>query len=145
MKREKRPIVAAGLAVLLLGGLAAGADAAGIAYTGTGATAGTNTGNLNIGRQFSVTGTGITLRDLGVWDNGGDGLVNSHAVTFFTINSGAGAANATVTPITGGSVTVPAGTAAPLDTGFRFTSLPSPIFLAPGNYSVVVYGLNASG
>ena len=42
-------------------------------------------------------------------------------------------------------MTVPAGTAAPLDTGFRFTSLASPIFLAPGNYSVVAYGTNASG
>src|SRR3954470_3625748 len=113
MKREKRPVVAAGLAVLLLGGLSAGADAAVIGYTGTGATAGTNSGNLNIGRQFSVTGTGITLRDLGVWDSGGDGLVNSHAVQLFTITSGAGAANATVSPVAGGGVTVPSGTAAP--------------------------------
>src|SRR5206468_972392 len=56
-----------------------------------------------------------------------------------------GAANASVTPIVGGGVTVPAGTAAPLDSGFRFTSLSSGVFLAPGNYSVVVYGLNVSG
>src|SRR3954454_739685 len=69
---------------------AASTHAAVIGYTGTGATAGTNSGNLNIGRQFSVTGTGITLRDLGVWDSGGDGLVNSHAVQLFTITSGAG-------------------------------------------------------
>jgi hypothetical protein len=124
---------------------AASTHAAVIGYTGTGATAGTNSGNLNIGRQFSVTGTGITLRDLGVWDSGGDGLVNSHAVQLFTITSGAGAANATVSPVAGGGVTVPSGTAAPLDTGFRFTSLASGIFLAPGNYSVVVYGLNVTG
>src|SRR3954470_15873611 len=126
MKREKRPVVAAGLAVLLLGGLSAGADAAVIGYTGTGATAGTNSGNLNIGRQFAVTGTGITVRDLGVWDSGGDGLVNAHTVTLFAINSGAGAANATATPVTNGSATVPAATAAPLDTGIRFTSLTTP-------------------
>ncbi|HYE17145.1 MAG TPA: hypothetical protein VEA69_01810 [Tepidisphaeraceae bacterium] len=121
------------------------AGAAVIAYTGTGATAGANTGNLNIGRQFSVTGTGITLRELGVWDAGGDGLVNAHTVTFFAINSGAGAANANVTPVSGGSLSVPAGTAAPLNTGFRFATLTTPIFLAPGNYSAVAYGLNAGG
>ena len=121
------------------------ASAAVIAYTGTGAVAGSAGGNLNIGRQFSVTGTGITVRDLGVWDSGGDGLANAHTVTLFTINSGAGAANANVTPVTGGSATVPAATAAPLDTGIRFTSLTAPIFLAPGNYSVVAYGLNSTG
>lgn len=116
-----------------------------VGYTGTGAVAGAATGNLNIGRQFSVTGSGITLRDLGVWDSGGDGLINSHAVQLFTINSGAGAANANVAPIAGAGLTVPAGTTAPLDSGFRFTSLSSGLFLAPGNYSVVVYGLNVSG
>ena len=130
---------------LTVGLLSSPAHAAVIAYTGTGATAGTNPNNLNIGRQFSVTGTGITLQSLGVWDSGGDGLVNSHTVTFFQINSGAGAANASVTAITGGSVTVPSGTAASLNSGFRFTSLTTPIFLSPGNYSVVVYGLNVTG
>jgi hypothetical protein len=134
-----------GIGALALGASAEPVSAAVIAYTGTGTTAGTNAGNLNIGRQFAVTGTGVTVRDVGVWDNAGDGLTNSHAVTLFLINSGAGAANASVTPITGGSATVPAGTAAVLDTGFRFTSLASPVFLAAGNYSVVVYGLNASG
>lgn len=128
-----------------LGVFAPSSRAAVIAYTGTGATAGTNTGNLNIGRQFSVTGSGITLRDLGVWDSGGDGLANSHTVTFFQVTSGAGAANATVTPISGASITVPSGTAAVLNSGFRLAALPAPVFLAPGNYSVVVYGLNVSG
>jgi hypothetical protein len=131
--------------LLCAAGGARSSSAAVIGYTGTGATAGTNTGNLNIGRQFSVTGTGITVRDLGLWDNAGDGLAASHVVTLFQVNSGAGAANANVTAISGGSVTVPAGTAAPLDTGMRFTALASPIFLAPGNYSVVAYGLNVTG
>ena len=45
-----------------------------IAYTGTSAAAGAAGGNLNIGRQFSVTGTGVTVRDLAVWDDGGNGL-----------------------------------------------------------------------
>src|SRR4051794_21043619 len=108
MKREQSPAVAVGLALLLFAGLATGADAAVIAYTGTGANAGAAGGNLNIGRQFSVTGTGITVQDLGVWDGGGNGLVNSHTLTLFQINSGAGAANASVTPIAG--VSVPSGT-----------------------------------
>lgn len=133
-----------GIGCLAVAVFPAHAPAALIAYTGTGATAGAATGNLNIGRQFSVTGTGITLQSLGVWDSGGDGLLDSHTVTFFTINSGAGGANANVTPITGASVTVPAGTAAPLTSGFRFANLAAPIFLAPGNYSVIAYGMNST-
>src|SRR4051812_5829383 len=144
MKMTYRFAVAVAALAAAAGLLATRASAAVIAYTGTGAVAGTNPGNLNIGRQFSVTATGITLRDLGVWDSGGDGLVNSHTVTFFQIN-GATGSNPSVTPITGGSVTVPAGTAAALDSGFRVTSLASPIFLVPGNYSVVAYGLNVTG
>lgn len=144
-ERSVRFLVLSVTALALTAALAPATDGALIAYTGTGAIAGTNVGNLNIGRQFSVTNNGITVRDLGVWDSGGDGLVNSHTVTFFQITSGAGSQNATVTAITGGSVTVPSGTAAPLNSGFRLTPLPDPIFLAPGNYSVVVYGLNVSG
>jgi hypothetical protein len=116
-----------------------------IAYTDTNATAGTAPNNLNIGHQFSVTGTGITITDLGVWDNDDDGLITGHAVTLFQINSGAGAANADVTAITGGSVFVPSGTSATLVDGFRFTDLAAPLFLAPGDYSVIAYGLNSSG
>jgi hypothetical protein len=130
---------------LAIGSLGLRASAALVGYTGTGALAGTNAGNLNIGRHFAVSGTGVTLRDLGVWDSGGDGLATSHVVTLFKINSGATGQNANVTPIAGGSVTVPSGTAAPLDNGMRFTSLTSPIYLAPGNYSVVAYGLNVTG
>jgi|GEM_PF-3766628 len=125
--------------------LASPAGAVIIAYTGTGALSGGASGNLNIGRQFSVTGTGITVRDVGVWDNNDDGLANSHTVTLFSIIAGAGTGTATVTPITGGSATVSSGTAATLDTGMRFTSLATPLFLAAGNYSVIAYGTNASG
>jgi hypothetical protein len=134
--------VAAALAVGIGGG---SASAAVIAYTGAGAAPGPAGGNLNIGRQISVTGSGITLRDLGVWDAGSDGLTNSHTVTFFQILSGAGAANAIASPVAGASVTVPSGTAAPLDNGFRLTALTSPVFIPPGNYSVVAYGLNSTG
>jgi hypothetical protein len=42
-------------------------------------------------------------------------------------------------------VTVPSGTAAPLSSGFRLTSLAAPLTLAPGDYSVIAYQLNGSG
>lgn len=116
-----------------------------VAYTGAGANAGGGAGNLNIGRQFSVTGSGITIFDLGVWDSGGNGLVNPHTVSLFTINSGAGAANANTALFGSATVNVPAGTAAPLDSGFRFAPLATPTFLAPGNYSVVAFGTNVTG
>ncbi|HEY9751874.1 MAG TPA: PTPA-CTERM sorting domain-containing protein, partial [Coleofasciculaceae cyanobacterium] len=84
---------------------------------------------------------GITVIDLGVFDGDGDGLVDSHDVTLFKINSGAGAANANVSPIAGGSVNVAAGTAASLQDSFRFQALTNPIYLAPGDYSVIAYSM----
>jgi PEP-CTERM motif len=113
------------------------------AYTGLGATAGGATGNLNIGREFSVTGDGITISALGVFDFGSDGLVNSHVVTLFSI--GSLGANPPATPITGGSVTIPAGTGATLDSGMRFENLAGSIYLPAGDYSVIAYGLNSAG
>jgi lysophospholipase L1-like esterase len=53
-------------------------------------------------------------------------------------------AGASGTPVAGGSVTVPAGTAATLEAGFRFAALPTPVTLAAGSYAVVAYGLNAN-
>jgi hypothetical protein len=63
---------------------------------------------------------------LGVFDLGGNGLVESHDVTLFKINSGAGAANANVSAITGGSVNIASGTGASLESSFRFKALTNP-------------------
>jgi hypothetical protein len=132
--------------VALISLAAAGtAQAAILSYGGVGATQGVVDGTLNIGRQFTVTGSGITIIDLGVFDLNGDGLVASHDVTLFKINSGAGAANANVSAITGGSVNIASGTGASLASSFRFKALTNPIYLAPGDYSVVAYGLNKLG
>lgn len=132
--------------VALISLAAAGtAQAAILSYGGVGATQGVVAGTLNIGRQFTVTGSGITIIDLGVFDLNGDGLVASHDVTLFKINSGAGAANANVSAITGGSVNIASGTGASLASSFRFKALTNPIYLAPGDYSVVAYGLNKLG
>jgi hypothetical protein len=61
------------------------------------------------------------------------GLLTSHDVTLF---------DASQSPIA--TTNVPAGTVAPLDGGFRFAPI-TPIFLAPGTYSVIAYGTNSIG
>lgn len=133
------------LGLSLLSVLSGTAQAALIAYTADGATEGlVHNGLLNIGRQFAVSGTGITVRDLGVFDLAGNGLLSDHVVTLFRILSGAGAANATVEAIAGGSITVPNGSGAALASGFRFTSLLAPLYLGVGNYSVIAYGFNTN-
>jgi hypothetical protein len=133
-------LVVAVLSVAWFGSLST-ARAGTITYTGTDATFGVVPGNLNIGRQFTLN-QAIVMTDLGVFDFGSDGLVNSHDVTLFSItafDSGGG------TPVPIASVTVPAGTDATLQSAMRFTALSSPITLLPGMYSVVAYDMNAPG
>jgi lysophospholipase L1-like esterase len=110
------------------------------AYTASAAKLSTNLGTRNAGHQFSVKGDPVVVRDLGMYDSGADGLKAAHTVTLFSVDKiGAGAKG---TPVAGGSVTVPAGTAGMLEGGFRYAALPAPVTLQPGNYAVVVYGLN---
>ena len=97
-----------------------------------GGASGANGNHLNIGNTFNVTGTGITVYQLGAFDWQGDGLGSSHIVTLFS--------NQTALA----SVTVPAGTAAPLNDGFRFEPLTTPVFLPAGQYAVVSYQMNSS-
>jgi autotransporter-associated beta strand protein len=92
-----------------------------------------NGGLLNIGRQMTVTGGGIEVFQLGFFDYQGDGLATAHTVTLF---------NSAATPIA--SVTVPAGTAAPLINAFRFAPLGTPLYLPAGNYSLLAYQMNSS-
>jgi lysophospholipase L1-like esterase len=114
-----------------------------LAYTGSGAQRGANAnaGKLNIGHQFRVTQDGISLHELGVWDEGANGLHAPHTVTLFSLDALGNQAHAT--PVEGGSVVVPEGTAAPLSGGFRFAKLAVPLTLAQGNYAVIAYGLDA--
>lgn len=118
-------------------GIAMGAS---IAYTNVGAVASTNTSSLNIGREFVVSGTGITILDLGVYDATAPDLINSHVVTLFAIsNIGTPALSVPLA-----STLIPAGNppaGATLDSGFYFNSI-TPMFLAPGDYAVVGYGLD---
>ena len=105
-----------------------------IAYTADPLTAkygaAANNSGLNIGHTFKVTGSGITVYQLGVFDYQGNGLAAAHDVTLFANQS----------PLA--SVTVPAGTDAPLGNGFRFAPLATPITLAAGDYSIIVYQMN---
>jgi lysophospholipase L1-like esterase len=110
------------------------ADSAKTTYGGNG----NNTG-LNIGHTFTVVSNAVQISNLGVFDFGGDGLNAAHVVTLFTNSAG------TYLPITGGTTTVPAGTAAPLAKGFRFAALPSALTLPAGRYAVIAYQMNGSG
>jgi lysophospholipase L1-like esterase len=85
---------------------------------------------LNIGHTFTARHGDIRVLQLGVYDYNGDGLKAPHLVIFFsnTVNIA--------------SVTVPAGTSAPLINGCRFVPLATPLELSAGKYSVVVYQMN---
>lgn len=112
-----------------------------IAYTGDpsgpyGAAA--DNAGLNIGHTFTLAGTNISISHLGVYDYLADGLNAEHTVTLFAY------ANGQYVPISGGSITVPAGTAADLTNGYRFAPLPKPIAVPPGQYAVVAYQMNGT-
>ena len=110
-----------------------------VAYTastnGAYGVAGDNSG-LNIGHTFTVTATNIQISHLGVYDYAGNGLKAAHTVTLFA------SAGGTYMPISGGTVTVPAGTNAPLTSGYRFVQLPAPVSLPPATYAVIAYQMN---
>ncbi len=115
----------------------AGASAASIqAYNATGASTGSASGFLNIGREFTVSGTGIDVSALGVYDDGGQVLNDSHNVTLFSI-SNFGTPTSSV-PLA--NVTVAVGQSSASD--FVFANLSSPIHLVPGIYGIIAYGLS---
>jgi autotransporter-associated beta strand protein len=140
--RAGRRIISTRALALLAGGaaltLAASAPAQIVGFftdpfdTTYGGASGANGNALNIGNTFNVSGSGITVYQLGAFNWQGEGLASAHTVTLFS-NQMALA-----------SVTVPAGTAAPLNDGFRFVPLATPIFLPAGQYAVVAYQMNAS-
>ena len=121
-------------------GLAAAASAQTVGFLadptatqyGTYADNGGANGGLNIGRTMTVTGAGIEVFQLGVYDYLSDGLAAAHTVTLFN--------NQTAVA----SVTVPAGTSATLLNAFRFEPLATPLYLPAGNYSIVAYQMNGT-
>lgn len=100
--------------------------------------------DLSSGTQNSYVGTvgGIFLTTysywpevnyLGYYDEGGDGLANSHLVTLWDNSTGNVIASATV----------PSGTTAPLVNGYRWVELSAPITLSYGSYYAI--GAQADG
>jgi hypothetical protein len=83
-----------------------------------------NNGTWTLGYSFLVN-TSINVTSLGVYDNGGDGLLVSHDVGLWDSSGNLLA-----------STTVAAGTAAPLDSGFRFSSISSVALSAGSTYYV---------
>lgn len=92
-------------------------------------TANASGGDNTLGFDFTVGDTPLTVTELGLWDENGDGLENSHWVGLWDDTG------ALLT-----SVNVSSGTTAILDNGFRFTSLATPVILQAGH----VYVLGAS-
>lgn len=88
-------------------------------------------GDATIGWQFSVTAP-ISVTELGFFDAGGDGLADSHPVGIW---------NSSGTLL--GSITIPSGTGATLNSGFRWVPI-SPFGLGAGDYVIGGYGLATS-
>jgi hypothetical protein len=77
------------------------------------------------GWQFERAGSpdDILITQLGVFDSGGDGLINAHEIGLWRQDPGGGVSGTLLA-----SATVPAGTAAPLLGGYRWVSIsPVPI------------------
>ena len=123
------------VATAVLFALAASASAQTVAYTANVNTSygGASTGNtLNMGQIFSVNGAGIEVFQLGFFDYTNHPLASSHTVTLFS--------NETAIA----SVTIPAGSAAPLLDSYAFEPLSAPIYLPAGQYTVLSYGVDGS-
>jgi hypothetical protein len=132
MKSKSIPIIAAAALALVL-------PSAAVAQTVDGSTLFTPNIDLSTGTQNGYMGYigGIFLTSynyypqvnfLGYYDNGGDGLANSHVVSLWDNSAG----NTLLA-----SVTVPAGTAAPLVDGFRWVQLPSTVNLTYNNWYII--------
>jgi hypothetical protein len=85
------------------------------------------------GWEFS-TANPITVTELGVWDQGGDGLSGSHQVGIFTTDG-----------TLEGSGTVASGTTDPLTGSFRYVNLSNPFTLDAGTYFIVALYVSDDG
>jgi hypothetical protein len=98
-------------------------QAATIALSFTGGSAASPVADTTFGWAFTLSSP-VTLTDLGLWDQNGDGLSESHLVTVWT-STGTQEAQGTV----------PSGTGATLTNGFRYISI-IPILLPAGSYTI---------
>src|SRR5205085_1953223 len=92
----------------------------------------TSGADQTVGFQFTDGGPNLEVTALGVWDQNGDGLLNSHFVGIWDINGNLL-----------GQVLVAAGTTDPLIGEFRYATLTQPILLNCGFQYVI--GANYPG
>jgi hypothetical protein len=109
------------------------ADSIALSFTPSGMTFFGGAGADTVGWGFSLSAP-VVLTQLGVWDENGDGLGQSHLVTVW---------NSTGTVIEA-QITVPSGKAASITSGFRYVTLSTPILLSAGNYTIGTF-LSAFG
>jgi hypothetical protein len=81
--------------------------------------------NGTIGWSFSVVGTDITVTSLGLYDSGGNGLADAHAVGLWTSGGTLLA-----------SATIPSGSGATLLGGYRYVAI-APVPLSAGQSYVI--------
>ena len=94
-----------------------------IALSFTEGSAGPAIQNLTFGYTFTLSSP-VLVTQLGLWDQGNDGLNASHVVSIWT-STGTQEAQ----------VTIPSGTGATLTNGFRYVSIPS-VLLPAGSYTI---------
>lgn len=89
----------------------------------------------SLGQNFTVNGA-ITVSQLGVFDSGQNGINGTLTVAIFSSNG-----SEVVGPLTF------SGTAGTVISGDRFLTLPAPVTLGPGNYSLTTagWGLDMNG
>lgn len=104
------------------------ADTIALNFTSSGNTFLSGAGDDTLGWSFSLTSS-VTVTQLGVWDNGGNGLIQPHQITIW---------DSTGTVIEATAL-VPSGTAATLTNGFRYVALGSSVLLGPGTYTIGAY------
>ena len=120
--------LASSLAIVCLIGfcsLQARADTIALSFAPGGPNFNTGVGTDTLGWAFALSAP-TTITQLGVWDNGADGLIQQHKVTIWDSTG----------TIIEAQATVPSGTAAPLTNGFRYVTLGSSVLLAPGSYTI---------
>lgn len=86
-----------------------------------------NYGDGSLGYMFTSTSASTVINFLGYNDADSDGLLASHVVSLWTLNSGVGVPAFTYDFVT--SVTIPAATVATLDGGYRWQSI-APVTLS---------------
>lgn len=119
---NRNSVAAVGLAAAMM--VASSLAIAAPVFTFTGGTPTNGFADRTFGYNFFTGGGGLTITSLGFWDDGADGLDESHEVGIW---------DATGTTLLASAV-VGAGVSATLDSGFRFVSIPDLVLAANTEY-----------